>query len=149
LSNVTVTYQLVSDCLLFSSQHTVLQEPTSSVDVVFLFLLEELILFLVLVVAIESDFQSCLTKSLGRGFEAASPYLRRKGLPKFMSSPDLTHVGASGSALFLSNMASSLSLYSLGSIPFIFLFCLFFFGLCVLLGVFGPALVVFLYVFSS
>ena len=41
--------------------------------------------------------ESCLTESLGRGFEAASPQiLRGEGLPRFFPSPDPPHVGASG-----------------------------------------------------
>ena len=49
--------------------------------------------------------ESCLTESLGHGFEVASPQiLRGEGLPRFFPSPDPTHVGASGtgSALFFS-----------------------------------------------
>ena len=47
---------------------------------------------------------SCLTESLGRGFEAASPQiLLGEGLPRFFPSPDPTYVGASGtgSTLFI------------------------------------------------
>jgi hypothetical protein len=38
----------------------------------------------------------------GRGFEVASPQiLRGEGLPRFFSSPDPTHVGASGTGFAL------------------------------------------------
>ena len=40
--------------------------------------------------------ESCLTESLGHGFEAASPQiLQRGGLPRFFPSLDPNHVGAS------------------------------------------------------
>ena len=40
----------------------------------------------------------CLTESPGFGFEAVSPQiLWGEGLPRFFSSPDPNHVGASGS----------------------------------------------------
>jgi len=40
--------------------------------------------------------ESCLTESLGHGFEAASPQiLQRGGLPRFFTSLDPNHVGAS------------------------------------------------------
>jgi hypothetical protein len=40
--------------------------------------------------------ESYLTKSPGHGFEAASPHLREKGLPQFITRPDSTYVRASG-----------------------------------------------------
>jgi len=59
--------------------------------------------------------ESCLTESLGRGFEAASPQiLWGEGLPRFFPSPDPTHVGASstGSALFfLQNFLAVLKIW--------------------------------------
>jgi hypothetical protein len=39
----------------------------------------------------------CLTKSPSCQFEATSPHLREEGLSRFISSPNPTHVGASGS----------------------------------------------------
>jgi hypothetical protein len=39
--------------------------------------------------------QSCLSVSPGHWFKAISPYLWDKGLPRFISSQDHTHVGAS------------------------------------------------------
>lgn len=44
----------------------------------------------------ECSGESCLTESPDCGFEAASPDLwGKEGLPRFIASLDLTHVGAS------------------------------------------------------
>jgi hypothetical protein len=49
--------------------------------------------------------ESCLTKSPGRGFEAASPQiLQGKDLPRFIPSSHPTHVGALRTGSVLTNM---------------------------------------------
>jgi hypothetical protein len=56
-----------------------------------------------------SHCKSCLTESPGHEFEAVSPYLQEKILPRFIPFPYLIHVGASstGSALFCLSLADS------------------------------------------
>jgi hypothetical protein len=53
--------------------------------------------------ALGSD-KSCLTELPGCGFEAASPHLQGKSLPRFIPSPDTTHVGASDTGSTLEGM---------------------------------------------
>jgi hypothetical protein len=56
-----------------------------------------------------SHCKSCLTESPGHEFEAVSPYLQEKILPRFIPFPYPIHVGASstGSALFCLSLADS------------------------------------------